>query len=230
MIALTETATSKVKELIEAEGQPELFLRVAVRPGGCSGLSLRDVLRQRAAPPTTSSRSTARSRSSSTPPAPSTSTARRSTTRTASRAPGSRSTTRTRSAPAAAASRSRNRFFGSSVAAPLRAGPYRVRLLREVLERGLHLVLADRAVETGRDLPGRVDAEEPRLAREVPRGDGRRRLVGAQVLVDVDVDDVRRGPCRCRRAAAGCRAPGRSTATGSGRASRTTPRPACLCR
>jgi iron-sulfur cluster assembly protein/iron-sulfur cluster insertion protein len=39
MIALTETATSKVKELIEAEGQPELFLRVAVRPGGCSGMS-----------------------------------------------------------------------------------------------------------------------------------------------------------------------------------------------
>ena len=39
MIALTDTATSKVKELIEAEGQPELFLRVAVRPGGCSGLS-----------------------------------------------------------------------------------------------------------------------------------------------------------------------------------------------
>ena len=39
MIALTDTATSKVKELIEAEGQPELFLRVAVRPGGCSGMS-----------------------------------------------------------------------------------------------------------------------------------------------------------------------------------------------
>ena len=39
MIALTETATTKVKELIEAEGQPELYLRVAVRPGGCSGLS-----------------------------------------------------------------------------------------------------------------------------------------------------------------------------------------------
>ena len=39
MIALTDTATSKVKELIEAEGQPDLFLRVAVRPGGCSGFS-----------------------------------------------------------------------------------------------------------------------------------------------------------------------------------------------
>ena len=39
MITLTDNATTKVKELIEAEGQPELFLRVAVRPGGCSGLS-----------------------------------------------------------------------------------------------------------------------------------------------------------------------------------------------
>jgi iron-sulfur cluster assembly protein/iron-sulfur cluster insertion protein len=39
MIALTENATTKVKELLEAEAQPDLFLRVAVRPGGCSGLS-----------------------------------------------------------------------------------------------------------------------------------------------------------------------------------------------
>jgi iron-sulfur cluster assembly protein/iron-sulfur cluster insertion protein len=39
MITLTDTASAKVKELIEAEGNPELFLRVAVRPGGCSGLS-----------------------------------------------------------------------------------------------------------------------------------------------------------------------------------------------
>ena len=39
MIALTDTATTKVKELIAAEGQPELYLRVAVRPGGCSGMS-----------------------------------------------------------------------------------------------------------------------------------------------------------------------------------------------
>jgi iron-sulfur cluster assembly protein/iron-sulfur cluster insertion protein len=39
MIALTETASSKVRELLEAEEQPDLFLRVAVRPGGCSGFS-----------------------------------------------------------------------------------------------------------------------------------------------------------------------------------------------
>ena len=39
MIALTDNATSKVKELITAEGNDELALRVAVRPGGCSGFS-----------------------------------------------------------------------------------------------------------------------------------------------------------------------------------------------
>ena len=39
MIALTDSATTKVRELLEAENEPELSLRVAVRPGGCSGLS-----------------------------------------------------------------------------------------------------------------------------------------------------------------------------------------------
>ena len=37
MITLTDTAAAKVKELLEAEGEPELALRVAVKPGGCSG-------------------------------------------------------------------------------------------------------------------------------------------------------------------------------------------------
>jgi iron-sulfur cluster assembly protein/iron-sulfur cluster insertion protein len=36
---LTETAASKVAELIAAEGDSSLALRVAVRPGGCSGYS-----------------------------------------------------------------------------------------------------------------------------------------------------------------------------------------------
>jgi iron-sulfur cluster assembly protein/iron-sulfur cluster insertion protein len=36
---LTDKAVAKVAELIQAEGNPELALRVAVRPGGCSGLS-----------------------------------------------------------------------------------------------------------------------------------------------------------------------------------------------
>ena len=39
MITLTDEAAAKVKHLIEAEGEPELALRVAVRPGGCSGFS-----------------------------------------------------------------------------------------------------------------------------------------------------------------------------------------------
>ncbi len=39
MITLTDTATVKVKELLDAEGDPALALRVAVRPGGCSGFS-----------------------------------------------------------------------------------------------------------------------------------------------------------------------------------------------
>ncbi len=39
MITLTDAASEKVHELIEAEGEPGLALRVAVRPGGCSGFS-----------------------------------------------------------------------------------------------------------------------------------------------------------------------------------------------
>lgn len=39
MITITETAASKVKELISAEDDEGLALRVAVRPGGCSGYS-----------------------------------------------------------------------------------------------------------------------------------------------------------------------------------------------
>ena len=39
MITLTDTAANKVKELLDAEGATDLALRVAVRPGGCSGFS-----------------------------------------------------------------------------------------------------------------------------------------------------------------------------------------------
>lgn len=39
MITLTDAATVKVKELLSAEGAEDLALRVAVRPGGCSGFS-----------------------------------------------------------------------------------------------------------------------------------------------------------------------------------------------
>jgi iron-sulfur cluster assembly accessory protein len=38
MISLTEMAASKVKQLLEQEGRADIALRVAVQPGGCSGL------------------------------------------------------------------------------------------------------------------------------------------------------------------------------------------------
>jgi len=36
-LVLTETAASKVKSLIDAEGEAGMALRVAVKPGGCAG-------------------------------------------------------------------------------------------------------------------------------------------------------------------------------------------------
>jgi iron-sulfur cluster assembly accessory protein len=38
MITLTEAAAGKVKELLVEEGRSDIALRVAVSPGGCSGL------------------------------------------------------------------------------------------------------------------------------------------------------------------------------------------------
>jgi iron-sulfur cluster assembly protein/iron-sulfur cluster insertion protein len=39
VITLTDEAAAKVEDLIHAEGEDGLALRVAVRPGGCSGFS-----------------------------------------------------------------------------------------------------------------------------------------------------------------------------------------------
>lgn len=39
MITITDAAAEKVKDLITQEGDENLMLRVAVRPGGCSGFS-----------------------------------------------------------------------------------------------------------------------------------------------------------------------------------------------
>ncbi len=39
MITVTESAATKVKELLDQEDDDSLALRVAVRPGGCSGFS-----------------------------------------------------------------------------------------------------------------------------------------------------------------------------------------------
>ena len=38
MIQLSENAAGKVKELLVEEGRADIALRVAVQPGGCSGL------------------------------------------------------------------------------------------------------------------------------------------------------------------------------------------------
>jgi len=38
-VTLTPAAAAKVAQLIDAEGDPSLKLRVGVRPGGCSGFS-----------------------------------------------------------------------------------------------------------------------------------------------------------------------------------------------
>lgn len=38
-VTLTSSAAAKVRELIQAEGDEALSLRLAVRPGGCSGFS-----------------------------------------------------------------------------------------------------------------------------------------------------------------------------------------------
>lgn len=37
-VTLTDVATKKVKSLLDQEGRDDLRLRVAVQPGGCSGL------------------------------------------------------------------------------------------------------------------------------------------------------------------------------------------------
>lgn len=39
MIQISEAAGAKIKEMLEAEENPNLFLRLGVREGGCSGFS-----------------------------------------------------------------------------------------------------------------------------------------------------------------------------------------------
>jgi iron-sulfur cluster assembly accessory protein len=38
MITITQSAAGKVKELLAEEGRDDIALRIAVQPGGCSGL------------------------------------------------------------------------------------------------------------------------------------------------------------------------------------------------
>ncbi|MFF2480769.1 iron-sulfur cluster insertion protein ErpA [Paenibacillus sp. NPDC058071] len=39
MITITDSATDKIKEMLEEEATPGLFLRIGVKEGGCSGFS-----------------------------------------------------------------------------------------------------------------------------------------------------------------------------------------------
>ncbi|MDF2963011.1 MAG: iron-sulfur cluster insertion protein ErpA [Paenibacillus sp.] len=39
MITISETASDKIKELLASEETPDLFLRLGVKAGGCSGFS-----------------------------------------------------------------------------------------------------------------------------------------------------------------------------------------------
>ncbi|GGG75902.1 iron-sulfur cluster insertion protein ErpA [Paenibacillus radicis (ex Gao et al. 2016)] len=39
MITISDSATDKIKEMLEEEGTPDLFLRIGVKEGGCSGFS-----------------------------------------------------------------------------------------------------------------------------------------------------------------------------------------------
>ncbi len=39
MITITEKAIDEIKKILEQENEPDLFLRVGVQGGGCSGLS-----------------------------------------------------------------------------------------------------------------------------------------------------------------------------------------------
>ena len=95
MITLTDTATVKVKELLEAEGASELALRVAVKPGGCSGFSYEMFFDGDIAADDEQATFGDASRSSSIRRRPSSWRAQHSTTRTGSTSPGSRSRTPT---------------------------------------------------------------------------------------------------------------------------------------
>ncbi|MFX3632065.1 MAG: iron-sulfur cluster insertion protein ErpA [Candidatus Pristimantibacillus sp.] len=39
MITISDSASDKIKEMLEEEGTPGLFLRIGVKEGGCSGFS-----------------------------------------------------------------------------------------------------------------------------------------------------------------------------------------------
>ena len=214
MITLTDTAAVKVKELLEAEGDPDLALRVAVRPGGCSGFSYEmffdgDVAADdekatfgTPTQPSTSSSTRRRRRCSRAP---------RSTTRTASIRPASRSPTPTPAAPAVA---------GPASADQAGSGEERVEPLVE-----LALVPDRRRCGPSRRRP--CDQIEHRLVLQAERVDGRRHRGGSVVGVDVGMHHHDRVAEPLVGLDQELETPARTCPSGSAPACRSCTRPAC---
>ena len=224
VFTLTDAAADKVKSLIEAEGNPELVLRVAVRPGGCSGLSYEmffdtdvaadDIRTEHGGVTVVIDPASA--------PAP-----RRCVARLQGRPPGRRvrdQQPERRSAAAAAASPSASHPRSSTAR---RAAQAAIRPSSSAFIS----VVAERAVESRGD---RARRRRCRTATARSGGPTPRRSatsVGAgRALVDLDVHERDAVLVRAADRRAARRAPARSTATGSRPASRTAPRPACPCR
>ena len=102
VITLTDSAITKVTDLLAQEGNDALALRVAVRPGGCSGYSYEMFFDSESSDDDVVTTQGSRSRWSWTRPAPSSSRAPPSSTATASRGRDSTSRTPTPPAPAGA--------------------------------------------------------------------------------------------------------------------------------
>ena len=125
VVALSETAATKVRDLLAREGRDDLALRVAVEPGGCSGLRYALFFDDRSLDGDVRGEVNGVAVVTDKMSAP-TSAAPPSTTSTPSRSPASRSTTPTPPAPAPAASRSTNAPRGDR----RRRGRLRLRRLR----------------------------------------------------------------------------------------------------
>ena len=190
MITLTDTAAVKVRQLLSDEGAEDLALRVAVRPGGCSGFSYEMFFDGDIAADDTQATygDDGFVRSSSTRHRSNCSKARRSTTRTASTSPGSRSRTRTPPAPAGAARASPDADDRRAVAGePRLQGSARAKAVEHLEE----FLLVPDGVESLDDDAGRVGDEQCRLVGEPGGVDRRcrrgRRVVGVHLGVDEDV-------------------------------------------
>ena len=182
MITVTDTAAVKVKELLDAEGQPELALRVAVRPGGCSGFSYEmffdgdvdaeDQTVEQAGSPSSSIR-----------PARRCSSAPRSTTRTACSRPGFSITNPNASRTCGCGSSFGQIRIRSEASAPCRSAAG-----QRQLDRVAHLILSNTASRR-HQIAGGVGDEQQRLEVEFVGLHRRGGLLQRVVGVDLGVDE-----------------------------------------